>query len=312
VTAPVSGLDQRGKTRQATTRNACDIGAADTGGATITEAAPAITSGASAKVIESTPLSFTVHTTGAPRAALSESGALPTGVSFTDNGTGTAIISGTPAAGSVGSYPITITAANGVDPAATQAFTVHVLAPVSATSISPSTLAQGATGAVATLDGNGFTAPVKVSVSGPGTGVSAGVTSTAATAVGLRITVAPGAPAGAYTVKVTNGNGATASCVGCLSVAAGPTIGGIAPATVAPGQNTQFTVTGTGFSSDAKLTGPAGTSFSAVSVNLAGTEMTATIRVSSTAKAGSNLPVVVTDGAAGNYGSVKNNALTIS
>jgi hypothetical protein len=153
--APVSGLDQRGESRKATTRNACDIGAADTGGATLTDAPPAITSAASAKVVASTPLSFTVHTRGAPMAALSESGALPRGVSFIDNGNGTATISGTPAAGSAGSYPITITASNGVDPAAAQEFTADVLAPGSAIPISPSSLTQRPLGAAGALNGTG-------------------------------------------------------------------------------------------------------------------------------------------------------------
>ena len=43
--------------------------------------------------------SFTVTTKGFPTAALSESGTLPSGVTFTDNGNGTATLSGTPAAG---------------------------------------------------------------------------------------------------------------------------------------------------------------------------------------------------------------------
>ena len=79
--------------------------------------------------VESTRLSFIVHSTAAPTAALSESGALPTGVSFSDNGNGTAAISGTPGPGTAGSYPITIAAGNGVDPAASQTFTVRVRAP---------------------------------------------------------------------------------------------------------------------------------------------------------------------------------------
>ena len=52
-------------------------------------------------------------TTGTPTAAFSESGALPIGVTFTDNGDGTATLAGTPAAGSGRDYPITITASNG-------------------------------------------------------------------------------------------------------------------------------------------------------------------------------------------------------
>ena len=56
--------------------------------------------------------SFTVTTTaGYPAATtLSHTGTLPSGVSFTDNGDGTAMLAGTPAGGTGGSYPITITA----------------------------------------------------------------------------------------------------------------------------------------------------------------------------------------------------------
>ena len=64
--------------------------------------------------------------TGVPTCTLSETGALPPGVTFTDNGDGTATISGTPAAGSGGPYPVTITATNGVSPDATQTFTLTV------------------------------------------------------------------------------------------------------------------------------------------------------------------------------------------
>src|SRR6201999_3974449 len=57
---------------------------------------------------------FTVTTTaGTPSTTtLSETGSLPTGVSFVDNGDGTATLAGTPDVGTGGSYPITITAAN--------------------------------------------------------------------------------------------------------------------------------------------------------------------------------------------------------
>ena len=85
---------------------------------------PAITSAASATSIVGTAFSFTVDTTGAPTPKLTEAGALPSGITFTDNGNGTATIAGTAAAGSGGSYPITITASNGVGTAATQSFTL--------------------------------------------------------------------------------------------------------------------------------------------------------------------------------------------
>ena len=44
-------------------------------------------------------------TTGFPTPTVSESGALPGGVTFTDNGNGTATLSGTPAAGPAAPTP---------------------------------------------------------------------------------------------------------------------------------------------------------------------------------------------------------------
>ena len=63
---------------------------------------------------------LTLSATGVPTPSLSETGALPSGVTFTDNGNGTAVLSGAPAAGSMGTYPLTFTATNGVAPDATQ------------------------------------------------------------------------------------------------------------------------------------------------------------------------------------------------
>jgi hypothetical protein len=69
---------------------------------------------------------------------LSESGSLPSGVSFIDNGDGTATLSGTPVAGSAGTYPIVIAASNGVSPEATQSFTLTVQGPPTTTVLIPS------------------------------------------------------------------------------------------------------------------------------------------------------------------------------
>ncbi len=70
--------------------------------------------------------SFTVTTTGYPTAALTESGKLPGGVTFVDNHNGTATLSGTPTASGI--YTLIISAANGVLPAASQTFTLTVVA----------------------------------------------------------------------------------------------------------------------------------------------------------------------------------------
>lgn len=70
-------------------------------------------------------LHLAIRATGYPPPALTESAPLPRGLTFTDNGNGTAIIAGTPAAGSRGSYRIAITATNAAG-TATQGFTIIV------------------------------------------------------------------------------------------------------------------------------------------------------------------------------------------
>jgi uncharacterized repeat protein (TIGR01451 family) len=91
-----------------------------------TQMPPEITSANAATFIANIPGTFTITTTGAPTPGLTESGALPAGVTFSNNGDGTATLSGTPAAGTGGVYNITLTASNGASPAATQDLTLTV------------------------------------------------------------------------------------------------------------------------------------------------------------------------------------------
>jgi len=53
-----------------------------------------------------------IKSSGYVTPALTESGILPAGLTFTDNGNSTATLAGTPAIGSGGAYPITVTAMN--------------------------------------------------------------------------------------------------------------------------------------------------------------------------------------------------------
>ena len=87
---------------------------------------PAITSPNSANFEVGFPGAFTITTTGNPTPTITQTGALPAGVSFADNGDGTAILSGMPASGSGGTYDLVITAANGVLPNAIMNFTLNV------------------------------------------------------------------------------------------------------------------------------------------------------------------------------------------
>lgn len=127
-------VDQRGEQRPDNGKSVCDVGAFELQDPPV---APAITSAPAATFQIGKAGSFTVTGTGLPAPDLSLTGALPSGVGFTDHGDGTATLSGTPAAGTGGSYPITIKAANGALPDAEQSFTLTVQAPPTASIANP-------------------------------------------------------------------------------------------------------------------------------------------------------------------------------
>ena len=87
--------------------------------------APAITSVATATFHVGSPGTHNVLATGFPTPTLAMTGALPAGVAFNP---ATGLLSGTPAAGTTGTYPLTFTAANGTLPNASQGFTLTVAA----------------------------------------------------------------------------------------------------------------------------------------------------------------------------------------
>ena len=95
--------------------------------------APAITTSAAASATAGQAVSIPVTTSGFPAPALRETGALPSGLSLTDNGDGSGTIAGTPAASAAGSYPVTITAASGFGDSASEQLTITVTAPAAVT-----------------------------------------------------------------------------------------------------------------------------------------------------------------------------------
>lgn len=119
-------------------------------------APPAFTSAASTQLVVGTAATFTVRATGFPVPSITSSGTLPAGVTLTDDGDGTATLTGSPATGSGGGYPLTLTASNGLTPA-TQTLTVTVLAhaPTATTAV----LAGTANGVFA-FGGSSFTFPL--------------------------------------------------------------------------------------------------------------------------------------------------------
>ena len=97
-----------------------------------TNHAPSITSANSASFTPGTAGSFSVTTTGTPTPTLSNANfgtcsksALPTGVTFSDNGNGTATIASTTAS-PAGTTTFCLNATNGVSPNATQKFTLTI------------------------------------------------------------------------------------------------------------------------------------------------------------------------------------------
>ena len=136
--------------------------AQNTNSSTVTyyvDVAPAITSANSTSFTSGSNGTFTVTTTGYPAPTITESGSLPIGLNFVNNGDGTATLSGTATTGGV--YPITITAQNGVGSPAMQSFTLTV------TGGSPANLSTSAklSGSAA----SGYTATITVSNNGGST-----------------------------------------------------------------------------------------------------------------------------------------------
>ena len=113
---------------------------------TITSATPAFTSANSTTFTVGQAGTFTVTTTGVPTTTITRSGTLPSGITFTNNGNGTATLSGTPALGTQGTYPLTFTASNGISPNAVQNFTLNVI-------LAPSSTGAAIKGRITNLNG---------------------------------------------------------------------------------------------------------------------------------------------------------------
>ena len=228
--------------------------------------APAITSGNSTTFTTGTAGTFTVAATGFPVPTFSETGTLPGGVSLNST---TGVLSGTPAAGTGGTYPMSITAQNGVGSNATQSFTLTVDQAPAITSGNSTTFTVGASGTF-TAKATGFPAPT---FSETGT-LPGGVTLNSTTGV-LSGTPAGGTQ-GTYPITVTaqNGIGANATQSFTLTVDLAPAITSTNTVTFTVGSAGTFTVTATGFPAPTfSETGalPGGVSLNAITGVLSGT-----------------------------------------
>jgi hypothetical protein len=103
----------------------------------------AITSDSETTCVVGAPCTLTVTTNGTPPPAINQTGTRPSNITFTDNGNGTATLSGTAVAGTGGHYPLTLTASNGIEANAVQAFTLTVNEAPSFTSTNNTTCTVG-------------------------------------------------------------------------------------------------------------------------------------------------------------------------
>ena len=113
--------------------------------ALLADAAPSFTSATSVNFPQGVGDKFTITTTGVPVPKITESGKLPGGIKFVDNGDGTATLFGRPGngLGVLGDYALTFTASNGVLPNATQNFTLTITRPPRITSVNNATFIVG-------------------------------------------------------------------------------------------------------------------------------------------------------------------------
>ena len=202
-----------------------------------------ITSANSTTFTVNTAGTFTVTTTGTPTPAISESGALPTGVTFVDNGTGSATIAGTPQPGTGDAYVITITAGNGVTQSASQTFTLTVDEPPTINSANNATFTVGTAGSFQVTTSAGFPATFSFSESGS---LPTGVTLSSGGTLG-------GTPAAGtgnvypITLDVGNGIPPDATQAFTLTVDQAPAITSLNSATFTAGTLGSFTATATGY-----------------------------------------------------------------
>jgi N-acetylneuraminic acid mutarotase len=221
---------------------------------TATTGAPTISSPSTFDVVAGSFNAFTVTTTGTPAPIVTESGALPPGLTFAYNGNGTATISGTPPVGTSGSYPVTLTASNGVgSPAVQQLFLVVASAfPGAPTITSPSSLSVTANQyGTFTITTTGSPTPTVTETGALPTGMSF-------TYDGNGTATISGTPAsssvGSYVITVTASNGAGSPATQQLVITVNsapvvvrqPKFTSPSRILVLPGENAVITITATG------------------------------------------------------------------
>jgi large repetitive protein len=206
--------------------------------------APAFTSADQATFTVGSQEDFTVTAPSYPSAeTLSQTGSLPTGVKFTDNGDGTATLSGTPATGTGGTYTVSFGASNGISPDARQTFTLMVDEAPTITSGASTTFSVGTSGAFTVTTSHAWPTPPTLTAIGT---LPTGVTFIDHGDGTASFMGSPAAGTGGVfnlTVSASNGVNPDATQSFTLTVDEAPTFTSASSSTTAPGSAFSFTIT---------------------------------------------------------------------
>ena len=175
-----------------------------------------------------------------------------------------------------------------------------VSGPPTVSSTSPGALAQGTTSQNVTINGTNFdTGPALAASFGTGVTVNS-VRFVSPTQLTANVSVAASATPGARDVKITNGDGSSATGSSAFTVDADPTVIGTAPSALGQGApNQNVTITGTGFAPGAAVSFGSGVTVNSTTY-VSATQLTANISVAATATTGvQNVTVVNLDGGVG-------------
>ena len=235
-------------------------------------ASPSITSATGTSFTEASAGAFTVTRSGFPLPTLSVTGPLPGGVTFSPS---SGLLSGTPAVGTAGIYPLTFKAANGIGADANQSFTLTVTAapvPIISTG-SPLPIATVGAAYSKTFTATGGTPPYTLWSVVTGSLPPGLVLNTATGALTGTPTSSSGSPFN-FTVRVTDSATITGSKAFALAVNESPMITSAASATFTEGMFGSFAIMATGspppsFSESGAL--PAGVTLDTVTGTLSGT-----------------------------------------
>lgn len=181
--------------------------------------APHFTSATAVTFVVGEPGNYPVTAPGGPAPRISYAGTLPAGVTLVDNSDGSATLSGTPAADTGGTYALTLTAANGMSPDATQAFVLTVQQAPAFVSAATASFVAGQTGS-ALLVASGFPVPTIARPGAVPTGLTFSVDSEDGTAI---LSGTPSASAhGTHRLQLSANNGVPPGATQTLTLTVHP------------------------------------------------------------------------------------------